>query len=224
MRTHVLFFAACLAGGCVVGMRDPFESTFRVGLVTARPVEPPDLAAAGETATHFEEMVTEGAEEPVPVEGEPPRPAKVPAGTGMCVRAGVLAVAGAQRGGTGIGPLVGFSYGQTLRPALQWEAGLDVVPSQSRDVGFTSTLVAGRFDVLLQFKAGSGPYAAGGLGALFEAAREDGTGYLNYAGTLNLGVGSTFREKRADARATVSFLLGSDNSPAFVQLSAGYRF
>jgi hypothetical protein len=230
MRTHVLLLAACLASGCVAGMRDPFESTSRAGLASVWPAEGPHLAAAGETATHFEEVVVDETAEPAETEPKLPPHTEERARRGVCVRGGLLAAVGAERGGAGIGPLVGFSYGRPIKSMLHWEAGVDVVVSESPDVEFASTLLSGRFDVLLELGATSRhetksrPYLVGGLGALLETASEDGEGYSNYAGALDLGVGVILAEDRLDVRAATLILMGSDNSPAFVQVSAAHRF
>jgi hypothetical protein len=149
---------------------------------------------------------------------------------GIGVRAGYLSMGSPDRGDSGAAPLVGVSLGKRGPARMSWEAGVDFAAPEAGDGTFTSTVVAGRFDLLFSLGANSGgngkrtrPYLLSGAEALIESAEEGGESYTNYIGGLNLGVGARFGSS-FDLRATYTVVVDSSNSVGLVLLTAGMSF
>jgi hypothetical protein len=124
-------------------------------------------------------------------------------------------------------PLFGFFYGGGRQGKVGYEVGLDVSRSSSLSGAFTSTLLAGRFDLLFSMgkpDASARVYLVSGLSGLADLTQDVNTSSTGTAAAVNLGAGAGFGKGRFDVRATYSLLIGSENSFGMTLLSAGLAF
>ncbi|MHC5055755.1 MAG: hypothetical protein ACYTKD_13680 [Planctomycetota bacterium] len=124
-------------------------------------------------------------------------------------------------------PLFGLFLDRRKGGRLACEVGLDYARPEAEDGSFESSLLFGRFDILLP-AGGAGPIAGGyflcGAGGVAESTSDLTGDYRNFVGVVNLGAGFGVADGRFDLRFTYTMPLGSHNVSAITLVSAGARF
>jgi hypothetical protein len=124
-------------------------------------------------------------------------------------------------------PLFGLFLDRRRGNRLACEMGLDFAFPEAEDGSFESSLLFGRFDILLS-AGGAGPIAGGyflcGAGGAAESTTDLTGDHRNFVGVVNLGAGFGVADGRFDLRFTHTVPLGSHNVSAITLVSAGVRF